>query len=272
MTVEILSNLRMEQALSQLREAIVNEADALSQSRLFATFWRLLADRHFMPLRPDDRSAVELQVNDIGRLWRTWLSGFEDEIGERILRENAAAPLPGSPLSIEGYSGLDAEVGTLDRLELPALAFIGCGPYPETLASIASRCKSLVRVVGIDRSAEAVASARAVFPRLCSRGIEADFVQVDATCFDFAQVPGIFVANGTLGKAAVLTYIARTAPIGCVVMVRQPLGLAEHVYERIDVEAPFEEVGRVNVTCLSELVVCRIRPDVGSGRTTIEAL
>jgi hypothetical protein len=188
--------------------------------------------------------------------WRSYLNALEMRAGEEVLRRHTEAR--SSVLAAEGYAGVDCELQLVGDAALQLVIVVGCGPYPETLLAISESALTIHRVVGLDRSPQAVRIAGEVIKRC--RAAKQHLPRVRAECAPAAEASYqaadvVLLANGVEGKRAVLHRIAATAPPGVRVLARNPVLLGRLLYEDVfegGVQPEWRTVSVVRPTALSE--------------------
>jgi len=172
-----------------------------------------------------DHSAADYAA--VGRrVYSEYILRMENEALEHIM----SRPLhPGARFGEiadpEAKMAFDRVADIFDRLTLkPDMRFvmIGCGQLPVTAIHVIERagCGDVVCMDVVERAIDAAGRLKDIFgwPALHP-------VHCDGRHFDFAGADVVYIANMVSPKAAVIEQVARTAPPGCQVVVREPYGL-----------------------------------------------
>lgn len=138
----------------------------------------------------------------------------------------------------EARTAFDRVADIFDRLSLhPGVRFVmvGCGQLPVTAIHVMERagCEHIVCmdvVEGAIASVERLKRAfgwNALHPIVC-----------DGAAYDFAKADAVYIANMVSPKAAVVEQVARTAPPGCQIVIREPYGLGRLWAEQAEANLP----------------------------------
>ncbi|MEZ5734582.1 MAG: hypothetical protein R3E09_02060 [Novosphingobium sp.] len=125
----------------------------------------------------------------------------------------------------EAKMAFDRVADIFERLILePDMRFvmIGCGQLPVTAIHVIERagCANVICMDVVERAIDASERLKAIFgwPSLHP-------VHCDGKDFDFGNADVVYIANMVRPKGAVIEQVARTAPPGCQIVVREPYGL-----------------------------------------------
>jgi hypothetical protein len=128
------------------------------------------------------------------------------------------------------YNGMARALDLADDTAFERVAVVGCGPFPDSLFCLHDRT-STPELVGFDRDREAVETAVGLVAALDVERIS--IRQADAAELDYGGFDLVCCSVFATPRQAILARIAETAPQAATVLVREPAGIAEAVFEPV---------------------------------------
>jgi hypothetical protein len=170
--------------------------------------------------------------------FRRMVIDTEVQLEKMMARAYIAGQADGiEPEMRDGYPMARKEAQALGLGGEAWLHFVGCGAAPLTAMRYHDLCAA--RVVCIDRDAEALQLAdRMLVQRYGAGAVAANFRFVHSAAESLQLAAGsvahLLLAAHCRHKEALLRALAPSLAEGCRVLVRLPMGLYHHVYDRVD--------------------------------------
>lgn len=173
------------------------------------------------------------------RVYSEYILQMENTALDNILAMEIRAGMQfGQVADPEAKMAFDRVADIFEKLTLePEMRFvmIGCGQLPVTAIHVIERagCANVICMDVVERAIDAAERLKAIFgwPSLHP-------VHCDGKDFDFGAADVVYIANMVSPKAAVVDQVARTAPPGCQIVVREPYGLGQLWAELAETSLP----------------------------------
>jgi trans-aconitate methyltransferase len=164
------------------------------------------------------------------RLHAQHIKKQEYEAAQRILSKGSARLNGQSIRSLgdfakEAYSRVEDMFAYKDFDNCERFVMVGCGPLPVTLLHVAERYP-LMAIEGLDVDEDAVVVARKVAHTIGASRVNVS--QGDGVSYSYAAANIVYIANLVSPKAEVLARISATAPLGALIVLRDPTQEGAH--------------------------------------------